>query len=85
MFWGLASVVCSYLFFKSGYIPRVLAVFGMIVSAWAVVCTLAYIISPNFANVVNLWWYDTGLVLFELATGFWLLLQRYDRVEGRAQ
>jgi hypothetical protein len=75
LFWGLASAACSYLFFKSGYIPRGLALFGMIVSAWAVVCTLAYIISPDFAKVVNLWWFDGGLVLFELATGFWLMVK----------
>jgi hypothetical protein len=26
-------------------------------------------ISPDFAKLVNLWWFDTGLGLFELATG----------------
>jgi len=63
------------LFFKSGYIPRGLAAFGVIVSAWAGVCTLALIISPDFAKLVNLWWFDTGLRLFELATGFWLVIK----------
>jgi len=24
---------------------------------------------------VNLWWFDTGLGLFELATGFWLVIK----------
>ena len=63
------------LFFKSGYIPRGLAAFGVIVSAWAGVCTLALIFSPDFAKLVNLWWFDTGLRLFELATGFWLVIK----------
>jgi hypothetical protein len=71
----LASTACSYLFFKSGYIPRGLAAFGVIVSAWAAACTLAFIISPDFAKHVNLWWFDTGLGLFELATGFWLVIK----------
>jgi len=75
LFYGLASTACSYLFFKSGYIPRALAAFGVIVSAWAVVCTLAFIISPDFAKVVNLWWFDSGLGIFEMATGFWLLFK----------
>lgn len=75
LFYGLASTACSYLFFKSGYIPRGLAVFGVITSAWAAVCTLAFIISPDFAKLVNLWWFDTGLGLFELATGFWLVVK----------
>lgn len=75
LFYGLASAACSYLFFKSGYIPRGLAAFGVIVSAWAALCTLAFIISPDFAKLVNLWWFDTGLGLFELATGFWLVIK----------
>jgi hypothetical protein len=73
LFYGLASTACSYLFFKSGYIPKGLAAFGLIVSAWAAVCTLAFIVSPDFTKLVNLWWFDTGLGLFELATGFWLV------------
>ncbi len=75
LFYGLASTACSYLFFKSGYIPRGLAAFGVIVSGWAAVCTIAFIISPDFATLVNLWWFDTGLGLFELATGFWLVIK----------
>ena len=47
----------------------------MIVSAWAAACTLAFVISPDFAKHVNLWWFDTGLGLFELATGFWLVIK----------
>ena len=47
----------------------------MIVSAWAAVCTIAFIISPDFAKLVNLWWFDTGLGLFELATGLWLVIK----------
>jgi hypothetical protein len=62
-------------FSSRGYIPRGLAAFDVIVSAWASVCTLAFIISPDFAKLVNLWWFDTGLGLFELATGFWLVIQ----------
>jgi hypothetical protein len=69
------ALAIPYLFFKSGYIPRRLAAFGVIVSAWAAACTLAFIISPDFAKHVNLWWFDTGLGLFELATGFWLVIK----------
>jgi|SRR5712691_4831201 len=75
LFYGSASTACSYLFFRSGYIPRALAGFGVVASAWAVLCTVAFIISPAFANFVNLWWFDTGLGIFELATGFWLVFK----------
>jgi hypothetical protein len=75
LFYGLASTACSYLFFKSGYIPRAIATFGVIASAWAAVCTLAFIISPDFARLVNLWWFDSGLGIFEMAAGFWLAIK----------
>jgi hypothetical protein len=76
VFWGLASTVCSYLFFKSRAIPRVLAAFGLIASVWGALCAIAYIISPDFAGIINLWLFDMPLAIFELVTGFWLMLKR---------
>ena len=75
LFWGLASTVCSYLWFKSNYIPRALAAFGVISSAWCAMCTFAFIIFPNFVEVVNLWWFDTPIGIFEIVTSFWLLFK----------
>jgi hypothetical protein len=75
LFWGLASTVCSYLWFKSGYIPRALAASGVISSGWCAACTLVFIIFPNFAKVVNLWWFDSPIGIFEIATSFWLLFK----------
>jgi hypothetical protein len=74
-FWGLASTVCSYLWFKSAYIPRALSAFGVVSSAWCVICAFAYLIFPDFANTVGLSWFDIPLVLFELGTGYWLLFK----------
>jgi hypothetical protein len=74
-FWGLASIVCSYLWFKSRYIPRALAVFGVISSAWCVVCAFAFIVFPSFSATVNSNLFDVPLVLFETALGFWLLFK----------
>jgi len=75
IFWALASTVCSYLLFKSRSIPSGLAVWGVISSAWCALCTIVFIVSPNFARVVDLWWFDTPMVIFELATGLWLLVK----------
>jgi len=75
LFYGLASAVCAYLWFKSRYIPRALAVFGLISSAFCAACTLGFIISPNFAKVVNLWWFDSPMAIFEIATSLWLLFK----------
>jgi len=74
-FWGLASAVCSYLWFKSRYIPRALAAFGMISSAWCVICAFAFIVFPNFEKTVNAYWFDMPLVIFEMALGLWLLFK----------
>ena len=43
-FFGLAATVCAYLFFKSNYIPKGLAAFGVISSAWCVLCAFVYLI-----------------------------------------
>jgi len=74
LFYALASTVCSYLWLKSNYVPRVLAAFGLISSAWCIACTLAFIISPNFAKTINLWWFDSPMAVFELGLSLWLLI-----------
>ena len=75
LFWGLASTVCSYLWFKSNYIPKTLAAWGMISSAWCAACTFAFIIFPNLTHVINLWWFDSPMGIFDIATSFWLLFK----------
>ncbi|MBL7996596.1 DUF4386 domain-containing protein [bacterium] len=74
-FWTLASTVCSYLWYKSKYIPTTLAAFGVISSAWCVFCAFAFLISPNFQNTVHPMWFDTPMVIFEMVLGFWLLFK----------
>jgi len=75
LFWGLGATVGSYLWFKSNYIPRALAVFGVISSAWCAACTLVFYIFPDFSKAVNLWWFDSPMVVFEMALSFWLLFK----------
>ena len=75
LFYALASTVCSYLWFKSNYLPRALAVFGVISSVFCAACTFVFIIFPDFARVVNLWWFDSPVGIFEMALSFWLLFK----------
>jgi len=75
LFWGLGSTVGSYLWFKSKYIPRALAAFGLISSAWCAACTFVFYILPGFPKIVNLSWFDSPMAIFELALSFWLLLK----------
>src|SRR5258708_35332268 len=78
-FWTLASTVCSYLWFKSRYIPRALAGFGALSSAWCVTCAFAFIVFPKLAKTIGAMWFDGPLVIFEMALGFWLLFKGLNR------
>lgn len=75
LFWALGATVGSYLWFKSNYIPRVLAAFGVVSSAWCAACTFVFYIFPDFTKVVNLWWFDTPMGIFEIVLSFWLLFR----------
>jgi hypothetical protein len=75
LFGALASTTCGYLWFKSRYIPRALAAFGVISSAFCVVCTLVFYIFPDFDKHVNLWWFDSPMTIFDIALSFWLLFR----------
>lgn len=74
-FWGLASTACAYLWFKSRYVPRALAAFGVISSAWCVICAFAFIVYPHFDATVNSYLFDVPMTMFELALGLWLLFK----------
>jgi len=75
LFWGMASTVCACLWFKSRYIPRSLAAFGVISSAFTVACTFVFFIFPNFDKIVGLGWFDSPMGLFDIALSFWLLFK----------
>jgi hypothetical protein len=74
-FFGLAATICAYLWFKSNYIPIGLALFGIISSAWCVICAFVFLIFPPFNKIVNDWWFDFPMALFELVLSFWLLFK----------
>jgi hypothetical protein len=75
LFWGSAATVGSYLWLKSNYIPKSLAAFGLISSAWCAATAFVFIIFPGFSNVVNLWWFDSPIGIFEIVLAFWLLFK----------
>lgn len=74
-FLGLAATVCGYLWLKSRYIPRALAAFGVVSSAWCVICAFAFLIFPNFDKAVNAYWFDSPMALFEMVVSVWLLFK----------
>ena len=74
-FFGLAATIGAWLWLKSNYIPKGLAVFGVISSAWCVLCAFVFLIFPHFNKVVNDYLFDSPMALFELIVSFWLLFK----------
>ena len=80
-FFGLAATVCAYLWLKSNYIPKGLAIFGVISSAWCVLCAFVFLIFPHFNEIVNDYLFDSPMAIFELILSFWLLFKGLKPVE----
>lgn len=78
-FFGLAATVCAWLWLKSKYIPPGLSIFGVIASAWCVLCAFIFLIFPNFNKIVNDYIFDSPMALFELVVSFWLLFKGLPR------
>ncbi len=74
-FFGLAATGCAYLWLESNYIPKGLAAFGVISSAWCVVCAFVFLIFPHFNKIVNDYWFDSPMAIFEMVLSFWLLFK----------
>ncbi len=72
-FFGLAATVCAWLWLKSRYIPKGLAVFGVVSSAWCVICAFVFLIFPGFAKPVDPYWFDSPMAIFELILSIFLL------------
>ena len=73
---GLRSTAFCYLWFKSGFIPKALAGWGMVASFLMGACAFSFIIFPEFAKVIPVEIYGAPIFLFELTMGFWLLVKR---------
>ena len=71
LFWGISTALFCTLWLRSRYIPRAFTAVG----AWATLCAFAYIVDPAFADVVNVWWFDTPLAIFETALSIVLLVK----------
>src|SRR6267378_1889828 len=74
-FFGLAATICAWLWLKSNYIPRGLAIFGVISSVWCVICAFVFLIFPHFNKIVNDYLFDSPMAIFELIVSFWLLFK----------
>ena len=73
LFLGLGSAAFSYVWLRSRYIPRVLAVWGILASCVMAVMSLAIIVSPGLAALGLTYMMPMGL--YEFGLGFWLLIK----------
>ncbi|HYM95284.1 MAG TPA: DUF4386 domain-containing protein [Chitinophagaceae bacterium] len=74
IFLGLGSTVFNYLLFKSRYIPRVLAAWGIFSSLLLLVSQFAIIIFPEVEKTIIPACYGP-IAIDEIALGFWLLFK----------
>jgi hypothetical protein len=73
VFLGLGSTLFSYLWLKSGYIPRVIAGWGIFASSVLALGTLAIMLFPAL-GIVGLS-YMAPMFFFEVGLGLWLLIK----------
>jgi hypothetical protein len=71
---GLGSMVFCYLLFRSRYVPRRLAAFGVFASALLALGSLVTIVFPEATSVVNPALY-VPMFIFEVTTGLLLLIR----------
>lgn len=74
IFIGMGGTVFCYLFFTAKYVPRILAVWGMITYLSMLVLAFVSILTPDFPESVKMIFYAPG-GLFEILFGFWLLIK----------
>jgi len=74
IFVGLGSTVFSYLLFKSRYVPRALAAWGVFSSLVLLTGALAIIVFPSWRATLTPG-YFAPITIYEVTVGFWLLLK----------
>lgn len=71
---GLGSTVFAYLFLKSRYIPKGLAVLGIFASLLLALVTLLIIVWPGLGSLLGLG-YMAPMFFYEVGLGLWLILK----------
>jgi len=73
VFLGLGSAVFSYLWFKSRYVPRVLAGWGIFASLALSIVTMIIMVFPGVAAIGLT--YMAPMFFYEVGLGLWLLIK----------
>ncbi|HLK18378.1 MAG TPA: DUF4386 domain-containing protein [Bryobacteraceae bacterium] len=73
VFNGLGSALFAWVFFQSRYVPRALALWGVLGSLYSGFCGFAYLIYPGFGSILSANWYEFPPMTYELLLCIWLL------------
>ena len=74
IFVGLGGTIFCYLFFKSNYVPGILAAWGIFTYLSMLVLALTNILFPNRPEIIEIVLFALGS-FFEIIFGFWLLFK----------
>jgi len=74
LFLGIGSATFGYLWFKSNYIPRALAGWGVFASVVVATCNFAFIVFPGLSEMLSPACF-IPIFIFEVAMGFLLLFR----------
>jgi uncharacterized membrane protein len=72
---GVGTALFSYLFFRSRYIPRVLAGFGIMACLFEGFSGCVYLLFPSYGAIVSVNWYETPVLLFNVVLCAWILIK----------
>jgi len=81
IFVGLGGTVFCYLFFKSKYVPGILAAWGIFTYLSMLVLALINILLPNRPEMIEIFLFTLG-AFFEIIFGFWLLFKGVNFQQG---
>jgi uncharacterized protein DUF4386 len=70
---GLRSTAFCMLWLRSGYVPKALAILGVVASFLMGACAFVFIVFPELANLISVGVYGGPIFVFELTMGSWLV------------
>jgi hypothetical protein len=82
LMFSFGSTLFFYLFLKSAYIPKTLAVFGIFASVLVTVLSVTHLVFPDYTQALQVAWLP--IFAAEIVTGGWLLV-RGARAQGEPE
>jgi len=77
LLWSFGAATHSYLFFKSGYIPKILSMAYLMVASIICVCCISIIIFPDLDATIDPWFILPDFFV-ELVVALWLIFKSVD-------